>query len=102
MKAFNYSDKRVKIITHILMWVVVFSLPYILYKTNDRPPHTLTDAEKAGFLYVNLISNVFWVGMFYLNAFILVPRLIYKKEFLQYATVVLLSYGVIMTLHTFL
>ena len=100
MKAFNYSDKRVIIITHILLWVVVFSLPYILYKTDDRPPHMLTDAEKTGFMYVNLLSNIFWVGVFYVNAFILVPRLIYKKEFLRYATVVLLSYFLILALHT--
>ena len=99
MKAVNYSDKWVKTVTHILMWVIVFSLPYILYKTSDRPPRTLTDADKAGFLYVNLLSNIFWVGLFYLNAFILVPRLIYKKEFLRYATVVMLCYFAAMALH---
>ena len=99
MKAVNYSDKWVKTVTHILMWVIVFSLPYILYKTSDRPPRTLTDADKAGFLYVNLLSNIFWVGLFYLNAFILVPRLIYKKEFLRYASVVMLCYFAVMALH---
>lgn len=100
MKTVNYSDTRVKTITHILVWVIVFSLPYILYKSNDRPPRTLTEAEKTGFLYVNLISNVFWVGMFYLNAFILVPRLIYKKRILLYLAIILACFCITVVLHT--
>jgi len=100
MKAVNYSDKKVKIVTHILMWVIVFSLPYILYKSNDRPPRTLTEVEKAGFLYVNLLSNILWIGLFYLNAFILVPRLMYKKKIFLYVMVVLACFVVAIVLHT--
>jgi two-component system LytT family sensor kinase len=99
MKTVNYSDKRVKAITHVLVWIIVFSLPYILYKSNDRPPRPLTESEKTGFLYVNLVSNVIWVGVFYLNAFILVHRFIYKKRFLTYTLIVLAGFAVAITLH---
>jgi len=99
MKAVNYSDKRIKALTHILVWVIVFSLPYILYKSGDRPPRTLTEADKAGFLYANLTTNVFWVGMFYLNAFIMVPRLIYKKQYWKYFTFLIGCYIIIFYAH---
>jgi sensor histidine kinase YesM len=99
MKTINYSDKRVRIITHILLWAIVFSLPYILYKTNDRPPRSLTEAEKTGFLYANLLTNVFWVAMFYLNAYVLLPRLVDKKKFLLYITVVIAAFCIIIFLH---
>lgn len=99
MKTARFSDKRIKIITHVIAWVVVFSLPYILYKANDRPPRPLTDPEKTAFLYVNLITNIFWVGMLYLNAAVLVPRLVYKKRFLSYAGVVLGFFAIILFLH---
>ncbi|HEY4148935.1 MAG TPA: histidine kinase [Chitinophagaceae bacterium] len=100
MKALNYSDKWIKTITHTIAWVIVFSLPYILYKSNDRPPRPLTEMEKTGFLYVNLLSNIFWVGMFYLNATLLVHRLIYKRRFLSYSFVALLAFGIILFLYT--
>jgi len=99
MKAPDYSNKRIKTLTHVVVWVIVFSLPYILYKSNDRPPHTMTEQEKAGFLYANLLTNVFWVGMFYLNAFILVPRLIYRKQILLYVAIVLACFCVTIVLH---
>ncbi|MBS1564820.1 MAG: histidine kinase [Bacteroidetes bacterium] len=99
MKPIEFSDRRIKIITHVLLWVIVFSLPYILYKSNDRPPRTLTEAEKAGFLYANLISNVFWVGMFYLNAFVLVPQLLYKRRVFSYILIVLGCFVVFIFMH---
>src|SRR5258708_4252490 len=100
MKPVNYSNKWIRVVTHVLLWGIVFSLPYILYKSTDRPPRTLTEAEKTSVLYVNLFSNIFWVGMFYLNAYILVPRLIYTRKLLLYAILIVVLYCIIVVLHT--
>lgn len=85
MKGINFSDKKVKIALHVLMWVAIFMLPYILYKTNDRPPPFLQSRDvKASFLYLPILTDFLWVGVFYLNAFVLVPHLFNRKKYLLY------------------
>lgn len=84
MKSINFSNKWINTIIHIIIWVIAFSLPYILYRTNTRPMHALTDTEKNQFEYVGIGTNFLWVGVFYLNALVLIPKLAYRKKIVAY------------------
>ncbi len=82
---------------HIVAWVIIFSLPYLLrYNYDDR---IRNDPESGHFLFVSLLTGIFWVITFYLNAFLLTPRLIYRKRYLLYGLVLLLLFLAIMLVH---
>lgn len=100
MKTNLINKKWLKVLLHVAAWLVVFSLPYLLRSPYD--PQKNIDPDRQGFVYLNLITNIFWVGLFYLNAFVLTERFIYKKKYMQYILILLGVYGIIMLFHGFL
>ncbi len=97
MKAIQINNKWFKIALHIASWIIVFSLPYLLRPSYD--PQRNADADRQGFYYLNLATDIFWVGLFYLNAYVLTPLFIYRKKYFQYTVVLLVFYAVIMLFH---
>ena len=100
MNAAWYNSKVVRIATHILIWMIALSLPYLLYSHHDGD-HGVS-AQDRSFFYLNLLTNVFLVGPFYLNAYLLTPRLFNHKRYLLYAGANLLVLGVVMVFHAWL
>jgi len=96
MKSLRIDRKWLTIILHVAAWLIVFSLPYLL-----RPPYDpqRRQPDKEGFFYLNLITDFFWVGLFYLNAFVLTERFIYKKKYMRYLVVLAAAFCMIMLFH---
>ena len=98
-KSQPYSRKQwITIGIHVLIWLAVFLLPYLLLYDDrgGKPnPHLI-------FRELNTITKLFWLGLFYFNAFILVPRLIYKRKFFSYAVTLVSIFSVIMLAHSLL
>lgn len=80
----NFSKKWIKVTLHILVWVVLITLPYIINANRSRPPHHLSSYEENQFLRLNFISYVYWIAIFYLNNKVLIPSFFYKKKYLGY------------------
>lgn len=74
----SFENKWVKILLHIVAWVLVFSLPYLLRHSYDnvRPGMHTPPPYSCFFLLV----DVLWIGLFYLNTELLVPLLINKRK----------------------
>lgn len=86
MSGINFSDKRIKFTSHVLMWILIFLLPYILYKANERMPVIIrSDKDRLSFLYVTVFTDFLWVAVFYMNALILIPRFFDRKKYAYYA-----------------
>jgi two-component system LytT family sensor kinase len=97
MKRIKINSKWLTIVLHAAAWIVVFSLPYLLRPPYD--PQRVRNPDQEGFLYLNLITDFFWVALFYLNAFALTERFIYKKKYPLYVLTLLGVYCLIMLFH---
>lgn len=79
-----YTWKLLKVLLHIAVWVLLFSLPYLL-RPEYNEQQTPKTAHRSGISLSYIISNLFWVALFYLNAYVLIPTLIYRKKYYSFA-----------------
>lgn len=89
MKIFWVQKKWFTVLLHILFWVVLFSLPSLLRPTDES--HSRPSVP-AGFFYQYIINCSTWIALFYINAYILFPRLIYQKKYALYALTVIVVF----------
>lgn len=70
------------VILHLLVWAVVFALPYIFSLQWDDGKMPSEFARKI--LVLNIVMNVLWATTFYSNTQIFIPRVLYRKGFLPF------------------
>jgi two-component system, LytTR family, sensor kinase len=76
------AKKWISVAMHVLIWGMVFAIPYIFSSNAERGNHHPALEEK--FLYLTSGLDLFWVALFYLNALVLIPRFIYKHRVVLY------------------
>ncbi len=82
-------------IIHILIWAVILLLPFIFSSENQHS----RDSDDIAFRNLNAATIVFWMGLFYLNAAVLIPSLIYRKKYLLYIVALIFLFCIVMALH---
>jgi len=83
MKPAWYNKKWAIVLLHAAAWTLLFSLPYLLRgPENDKTQAPKAD-ESANWFY--LVMNLSWMAAFYFNALVLVPKLINRKKYWQFA-----------------
>jgi two-component system LytT family sensor kinase len=87
--------KKYKFIIHLVVWVAVFFLPFIFSSESQKSK----DAVEIAFRNLNTATIFLWMGLFYLNAEILIPTLVFKKKYFLYSLSISLLFFVIMGLH---
>jgi len=92
------NNKWKTVLTHSIVWAFVFSLPFILTSSHEGESHE-NDSERFTYVPLNTITNIFWVGLFYFNAYILTPKFIYKKKYPLYCIFILAIFSAIMLVH---
>lgn len=83
MKAFRIGKKGVAVFLHVAFWVLLFALPFLLRYFYDTGGRALPPLPIA-FVYHHFISVLTWVALFYTNAFVLLPRLFFKRRYGAY------------------
>jgi len=101
MKSDWYKSRVVRVLTHILVWAVVLSLPHLL-DTRHGIHHKDRDEIERRFFYLNFLTNLLWVGPFYLNVYLFLPKLFYKKHYLPFVACLLASFFVVLMIHQML
>ena len=79
MKVSFFSKKWVVVLIHIAAWVLLFSLPFLLRPSMNEDQ----EVKKGGNHGVNtfyIVNNLLWVGLFYLNALVIIPAFMYKRK----------------------
>ena len=80
---------------HIIVLAMIFLLTYVFNTWDEKGVTSSVDPYRS----INTVTNFLWIGLFYLNAYVLIPRLFYKRKYLQYALVLIASFYIIMLLH---
>src|SRR6188768_3497631 len=83
-----YNSKAFIIMLHGLCWILLFTLPYLL-RPSFTSPRELLQQNKQNLSYLTNINHLTWIALFYVNAYIIVPQVIYKKRFGKYVLVLL-------------
>lgn len=79
---------------HVLIWLMVFLIPYIFSADVQRDGHQ-KDNHQNEFLYLNTALDFFWVALFYFNAGLLIPRLIYQRKIVVYVLALVAAFGMV-------
>jgi two-component system LytT family sensor kinase len=87
--------RKYKFVIHFFLWAAIFLLPYIFSSENQIS----RDADDIAFRNLNTATIFLWMGLFYGNAEILIPRLVYTKKYLLYILSLVILFCVIMGLH---
>lgn len=85
---------------HIIAWAIVFLLPYI-FTSEYHDKRSFFGPNDSAFIYLDTATKIFWVLLFYLNAEILIPRFLYKKQYFLFSALQVLLFFVIMIIHGF-
>lgn len=96
-----YTKKWLAVSLHVLFWALIFSFPYLLrpVMTNNAAIHH--PLNFTGFYYLSFADNFLRLLLFYGNAFLFIPSMIYKKKYGQYFLVLLVALGVMLVMDWF-
>jgi len=79
---------------HLLVWIAIFVMPFLFTHSHDDGPNRRED-----FRMLDTLTTFLWMGLFYLNALLLMPQLLNRKKYLLYAFVIVLVFTLFMALH---
>jgi sensor histidine kinase YesM len=91
-----WQYKWVNVVLHVLTWAIMFSLPYLLKP--DRSANDPKDYEqhKQAFIILFFIVHFLWLALFYLNAFLFIPKFVYRRKAGLYILAILASVAVML------
>jgi two-component system, LytTR family, sensor kinase len=91
-----WQFKWVNVVLHALTWAIMFSLPYLLKpdrSTNDPKDY---EQHKQAFIVLFFIVHLLWLALFYLNAFLFIPKLVYKRKVGMYILAIVAAVAVML------
>src|SRR5947209_16176501 len=89
-----YKRKWVIVLLHTAVWLLIFLLPLLLSQSIQHSHKAHVDFDRTLFIYLNLFTDIIWITLFYLNAFVLIPKFIYRRKLSFYALVQLIVIAV--------
>jgi sensor histidine kinase YesM len=96
-----YTKKWLAVSLHVLFWALFFAFPYLLRPVMDNNASSHPHVNSSGFYYLNFVNNFIRLLLFYANAYLFIPRLIYKKKYVQYLLVLLVALGFMLVWDSF-
>jgi two-component system LytT family sensor kinase len=99
MKAIRYNRRFIRVLTHVAVWAIVLSLPYLLDSHHGEPHHIDNDRFARAFFWLNFFTSMLWIGPFYLNAYLLTPQFFYHRRYLVFTGMLILVFGVVLAMH---
>ncbi len=79
-----YTKKWVTITLHTAVWILMFSLPFLLRPSYDSNKAHLQEQPHYDWLYMYSCMAIVWIAFFYANAYVFIPKYIYTKKYWLY------------------
>lgn len=95
MKTNKQFNKSSEWIIHTIIWAFIFLLPFIFSAENDA----IRNRDDLDFRNLNAATNLLWMGLFYLDAMVLIPHFFYQKKYTIYIISLIASFCIIILLH---
>lgn len=92
------SKKWVIISLHILCWIILFSLPFLL-RTYTRTEHKAPQPDDDALLYFYFVSSFIWIILFYVHAYVFLHFVQRRKKFALFIWFELLALAAVYFLH---
>ncbi len=83
-----YNSRGAVISFHILAWLVLFSLPALFHRESDQPRVNWKGMTSLR----SLAFDVYFISLFYLNSFLLIPRLLNRKKIGTYILIIVVLF----------
>ena len=96
-----YTKKWVAISLHVLFWALLFAFPYLVRSAIDTKPSAHPHANVSGFYYLNFVDNFARVILFYTNAYLFIPKILYKRKYGQYLLILLAAMAAMLAIDRF-
>jgi len=100
MKPVRITKKWVTVLLHAVCWLVMFSLPFLLRTQYNKTEHRAPQPDDEVLSYFYIVSSVFWIALFYLNAYTLVPAFLHKRVW-RFVALHIMALTTIFFLHWF-
>jgi two-component system LytT family sensor kinase len=94
--SWNYK-KWINVLVQITFWILFFFLPSVLSPVFDRLHHPPNHKDHAGYSPWEIGGDLVMIGLFYFNAYVLVPQLLYHRTFWRFTGLHLVILAVLMT-----
>lgn len=102
MKFFTKITKSSELLVHMIAWAIIFLLPYIFSSEYNGGSRSRADNDEQMFTYLDTITKIFWVILFYLNLGVIIPKILYKKKYFTFAIIQIIIFAGIMLVHGYL
>lgn len=96
----NKKQQFATVLTHLGVWAVALSLPYLLDTHHGIPQNHDANCRPERFKTLNFLTNLLWVVPFYLNVYLLIPRFFYTRRYLRYSLLLLLMFAAVLAMHS--
>ena len=93
-----YQKKWVAIILHVSVWVFLFSLPFLLRPYIGNNKAHPEEQQSAIQILRYIINDLIYIGFFYLNAGLLVPKVIHQRKYKQFAAAIVACFIALLVL----
>lgn len=94
MKQLSHRKLPPRLLVHLIAWAIIFLIPYIFTSEYHEEP----DGDSA-FIYLDTVTKIFWLLLFYLNVAIVIPRLLYTRRYVVFGVLQVLLFMLIMVMH---
>jgi len=89
-----YTKKWITVLIHAIAWALLFSLPVLLRTSHNPSDAKPAPANSATGNIVQVVSYLLLVIIFYLNAIVFIPRLLYLRKYAWYTLSMIISFAV--------
>src|SRR5690348_16582459 len=89
-----YNKRALAVMLHVSCWVLLLGLPFLLGP--DNSPKGIPEGTPKNFGYLFVVKILAWVGIFYFNAYFVVPKIVYVRMLWAYISIILGLLGILM------